>query len=119
MHLAAAKPSLLDTCGHLATPVSAEPYTRVRYPDGAWQLLSEWSGFDEAAMEEGRGGYGSYQYDAELRARGQARLRQHPRPFLINSDFSLAFGLRRSRAWPVPYAWPAREPQQHPRQLAE
>ena len=37
---------------------------------------------------------------AALRAAAQQRLAQQPVPFLLNSDFSVAAGLRRSYAWP-------------------
>ena len=60
----AAEPSLRSACAHLAVPVDAERLPP-RYPGGAWQLFAEWSGLDEAAMEEAHGSYGSYQYGDE------------------------------------------------------
>lgn len=38
--------------------------------------------------------------EAALRAAAVTRLQLDPQPFLLNSDFSIAYGLSRSRVWP-------------------
>lgn len=54
------------------------------------------------ALISGPWAVGTY-LTSRLKPQARARMRHKPPPFLINSDFSLAYGLRRSRAWPVPY----------------
>ncbi len=59
-----AEPSVLSTCGHLATVIDTRE--RLLYPGGTWQFFAEWSGLDDsAALEYEDAGMPYYYYGDE------------------------------------------------------